>query len=246
VPVTKRSPGFRSEVELYEPVKSLLETQGYAVKGEVKGCDLVAVRGDEPPVIIELKLRFTLGLVLQGIDRLAMTDTVYLAIPAGVLPRERGIRQLCRRVGLGLVIVHPGRRGGRAEVVLDPLPYSPRKNARRAARLLGEHARRHGDHNRGGGTRVPVVTAYRQEALRIAALLARDGAVSVAALRRSADAPNAARILQRNVYGWFERVRRGTYALTESGGRALTTFSHAVPADLTPLDPPSGVSTAVR
>jgi hypothetical protein len=242
--MTKRAPDFRSEVELYEPLKTFLEAQGYVVKGEVNGCDVVAVRGGEPPVIVELKLRFTLGLVLQGVDRLTLADAVYLAVPAAALPTRRGVRQLCRRVGLGLVVVHPGRGGGRAEVVLDPLPYSPRKNARRAARLLGEHARRQGDHNRGGGTRVPVVTAYRQEALRLAVLLRRGGPTRVAVLRREADAPRAARILQDNVYGWFERTARGVYALTEAGDRALATFAHAVPEVPAPgaaaASPPTG------
>src|SRR5262245_57371092 len=61
------------EASLYGPVKRFLEAQGFEVKGEVRGCDLVARRGDEPPVIVELKLRFTLALVLQGIDRLALS-----------------------------------------------------------------------------------------------------------------------------------------------------------------------------
>ena len=28
---------------------------GYVVKGEIEDCDVVAVRGDEPPVVVELK-----------------------------------------------------------------------------------------------------------------------------------------------------------------------------------------------
>ena len=102
------------EAALYSPVKQFLERQGYEVKGEVRGCDLVARRGDEPPVIVELKLRFNLPLVLQGVDRLALTERVYLAVPrpraarprAGPLAPERPeIRKLCRRLGLGLILV---------------------------------------------------------------------------------------------------------------------------------------------
>ena len=45
------------EADLYPPIKAFLEAQGYAVKGEIGPCDIVAVRGDEPPVVVELKER---------------------------------------------------------------------------------------------------------------------------------------------------------------------------------------------
>jgi hypothetical protein len=224
-----------SEVDLYEPVKAFLTAQGYVVRGEVRGCDLVARRGDEKPVIVELKLRFNLALVLQGIERLALTDLVYLAVPRHVGRREtvsaddRMVRKLCRMLGLGLMTVSPSARRGRGvEIVLDPLPYRPRQNKRRTALLLGEHARRSGDHNRGGVRGVPIVTAYRQEALRCAQLLARDGATKVAALRATGLVPNAGKILLDDVYGWFQRERRGVYDLSEKGRTALATFAHAV------------------
>ena len=157
---------MKTESELYAPVKAFLEAQGYVVKAEIKGCDVVGVRGDEPPVIVELKLGFGLGLVHQGIDRLALSDVVYLAV--ATWPRRLGeTRKLCRRLGLGLMIV--ARK--RVEVVLDPVPYTPRRNAKRSFLLLGEHAKRIGDPNRGGVTRTPIMTAYRQEALRCATLL---------------------------------------------------------------------------
>ncbi len=89
--------------------------------------------------------------------------------------------------------------------------------------MLGEHARRRGDPTPGGAVRVPIMTAYRQEALRIAGAL-RDGPATVAALRVAADAPNAGPILARDVYGWFERVRRGWYRLGDEALAALGAF----------------------
>ncbi len=209
------------ESDLYAPVKALLEGQGYVVKGEVRGCDVVAVRGGEPPVIVELKRAFGLGLVLQGVDRLAASDRVYLAV--GQWPkRMRNVKKLCRRLGLGLMVVVAAR----ADIVLDPVPYRPRLNKRKTGRLLGEHARRVGDPNRGGSTtRVPMMTAYRQEALRCAELLASNGPMKLAALRTAADAPRAATILQQDVYGWFERVERGVYTVSPAGRRGLKTFA---------------------
>jgi hypothetical protein len=209
------------ESDLYAPVKALLEEQGYVVKGEVRGCDVVAVRGGEPPVIVELKRAFGLGLVLQGIDRLAASDRVYLAV--GQWPkRMKNVRKLCRRLGLGLMVV----AGARADIVLDPVPYRPRLDSRKAGRLLGEHQRRVGDPNRGGSTtKVPMMTAYRQEALRCAELLASNGPMKLAALRMAAAAPRAATILQQDVYGWFERIERGVYTISPAGRRGLAMFA---------------------
>lgn len=206
------SAGAGLEVDLYAPVKSFLERQGFDVKGEVGHCDVVAVRGDEPPVIVELKLRFTLGLVLQAIDRLRVSETVYVAVPAAAV-RRRGIRPLCRRLGIGLLVVHGLAR--EVEVAVEPGPYRPPRDRRRATRLLAEHARRAGDPTPGGATRVPIMTAYRQEALRVAATLA-DGPRTVAEVRALASAPGAGRILARDPYGWFERVARGRYRLRDT------------------------------
>src|ERR1700722_9644285 len=131
------------EADLYQPVKLFPEGRGHDVKGEVRGCDVVARRGDEPLLIVELKLRFNLQLLLQGVARLALTDQVYLAVPrpvgrrAAISPDDREVRKLCRRLGLGLMTVNLAAPVERAvEIVLDPLPYQPRKNKRRATLLL--------------------------------------------------------------------------------------------------------------
>jgi hypothetical protein len=208
------------ESDLYAPVKALLEGQGYVVKGEVRGCDVVGVRGDEPPVVVELKRSFGLSLVLQGVDRLALSERVYLAV--GKWPKPmKGIKKLCRRLGLGLLVVEAGR----AEIALDPAPYQPRLNKRKKGRLLAEHARRVGDPNIGGSTtRVPLMTAYRQEALRCAGLLANNGPMAPKAMRAAADVPNAAKILLSDYYGWFERIERGVYGITPKGRSGLAEF----------------------
>jgi hypothetical protein len=224
------------EAALYSPVKQFLERQGYEVKGEVRGCDLVARRGDEPPVIVELKLRFNLPLLLQGVDRLALTERVYLAVArperlarGGLLAPERPeIRKLCRRIGLGLMLVGLARKT--VEILEEPVPYRPRQAKSRALRLLDEFSRRVGDANVGGAVGVPLVTAYRQDALRCARALALGGPMRVGTLRTAAEVPRAARILQRNVYGWFDRIERGTYRLTPEGDQALSRFAEAIPA----------------
>jgi hypothetical protein len=69
------------ETSLYRPVKVFLEGLGFVVKGEIRDCDLVALKGDNLPVVVicELKLTFNLELILQGVDRATTSDEVWLA-----------------------------------------------------------------------------------------------------------------------------------------------------------------------
>ena len=91
------------EQDLYPPIKAFLEAQGYEVKAEVDGCDVVAMRGAEPPVLVEMKTAFSLALVFQGIARQGLSDHVYLAVPplSGRKARRGDALTLCRRLGLG-------------------------------------------------------------------------------------------------------------------------------------------------
>ena len=209
-----------SEISLYPAVKRFLEEAGFEVKGEVRGCDIVAVRAGEPLMltIVEMKLGLTLDLLLQVTDRMRVADEVWLAVPATRRGRDRDprVRRLCRLLGYGLLAVNATR--DRVEVLTEPGPYQPRRDNKRRSRLLLEHERRRGDPSAGGATRQPIMTAYRQQALACAALL-RAGPRRPAELRTVA--PDAGQILYRNVYGWFERRERGIYQLTAAGEEAL-------------------------
>ena len=219
-----------AETDLYGPIKGFLEGQGYAVKGEIGRCDVVAMRGDEAPVIIEMKLRFSLELVFQAVERLAMSDRVYVAIEHGRnslwTRRRKQILKLCRSLGIGLLTVHIERQ--LVEPRLDPGPYHRRPDIKGRRRLLLEFARRAGDPTSGGSSGRPVMTAYRQDALRCARELQRHGPQKLADLRLASGVERAASILQRDVYGWFDRVERGVYRLAPEGEQALSTFADAV------------------
>src|SRR5438067_5213464 len=86
----------------------------------------------------ELKLAFNLELVLQGIDRSAACDEVWLAVrSSGRRGRERDprVRKLCRLLGFGLLGVSTS---GRVELLLEPAPWRPRRDAKRRSRLVDE------------------------------------------------------------------------------------------------------------
>ena len=217
------------ETALYLPVKRFLEGLGLTVKGEIGGCDLVALGADAPPLVVigELKLAFNLELVLQGVDRAAACDEVWLA--ARLSARGKGresdarFRNLCRRLGFGLLGVSAS---GEVQVLLSPEAPAPRRNPRRRSRLVEEHRRRRGDPVAGGGAKAPIMTAYRQQALACADAM-------IGGPRRARDLkpgiPDAAKILQGNVYGWFARAARGLYGLTDAGRAALERWPQARP-----------------
>ena len=75
--------------------------------------------------------------------------------------------------------------------------------------------------------RTPIMTAYRQQALACAALLAR-GPMRPRDLKLLV--PDAPKILRGNFYGWFINVERGVYTLTDAGHAALKRWpDHARP-----------------
>ncbi|MDM9621684.1 DUF2161 family putative PD-(D/E)XK-type phosphodiesterase [Rhizobium sp. S96] len=209
------------ETTLYLPVKAFLEAAGYVVKGEVSGCDIVGLSDAEPPVVVvcELKLSFNLELILQAVDRAAMSDEVWIAARVSAKGRgreaDKRYRDLCRRLGVGMLGVSDA---GEVSVIVSSVSPMPRTNPKRRSRLVKEHQRRRGDPVVGGGSRAPIMTAYRQQALLCASAL-QDGLMRPRDMKSLV--PNAGRILLDNVYGWFERKDKGIYALTPVGEDAL-------------------------
>lgn len=214
------------ETELYAPVKAFLQRQGYEVKGEVGACDVVGCRDGDDPVIVELKTTFSLSLFHQGIARMSITDDVYIAVPRKTgKPFVKALKEnitLARRLGLGLITVRLSDK--LVEVHADPGPYTPRKSKKRKGRLLKEFARRVGDPNDGGATRHGLITAYRQDAIRCARFLAVHGASKGAKVAEWTEVPTATRLMRDNHYGWFEKVEKGVYALTNQGHKGLTDY----------------------
>ena len=209
------------ESDLYPPVKRFLEYQGYEVKGEVQDCDVLAIRGSEAPVVVELKLNLSLNVILQAVERLSLTPKVYIGIPVQCKTlhrKRRHIMKLLKMLGLGLLVIGPTIRNSNVAVLLDPGEYKPRQSKYRQERLLGEFTKRAGDPNAGGkDRRKGIMTAYRQRALAIARFLEEEGPSKASHVARILQDPKARDILYRDVYGWFDRVSVGIYELSPRG-----------------------------
>ncbi len=220
----------QKETDLYQPIKSLLETQGYEVKGEIGAADIMAVRGDEAPVIVELKTAFSLALFHQGVERQAITDFVYIAVPRGLgkpfLKALKNNKSLCRHLGLGLITVR--MKDGFTEIHLDPAPYKPRKSKVKQQRMLREFAKRIGDPNEGGSTKTTLMTAYRQDALKCLLHLGLEGPTKASIVAKAVDVGRARNIMAHDYYGWFEKVEKGIYTITPKGKVAMKDYAKEI------------------
>jgi len=184
-------------------------------------------RGEEDPIIVELKTAFSLTLFHQAIERQSLSDHVYIAVPRGTnkayLKSLKRNKTLCRRLGLGLMTVR--LKDGFVEIHLDPEPYKPRPSKVKKGRLLREFSRRVGDPNKGGAARTTIMTAYRQDALRCLGVLNQNGPTKAAEVAKITTVETARRIMADDHYGWFERVDRGVYTLTPKGKEAVSAYA---------------------
>jgi len=205
------------ETDLYNPIKTLMEDQGFTVRGEVKGCDIAAIR-DGNLWIVEMKLSANLTLIYQALERQTATDWVFIAIPR---PRTaKGsftqLKRLLKKLRLGLITVALDSPTQFAEIILFP-EGNATKTTKKSATLRREIAGRLTD-TTGGSTKAKINTAYRERCIRIACLLESHGPQSAANLKNIYGCENDTySILRSNFYSWYEKVARGQFALSNAG-----------------------------
>ncbi len=214
----------QQESDLYQPIKNHLQSIGFEVKGEIKDCDIVAQK-DDLLIIIELKLSLNITLLLQAVDRFSLTDIVYIAIPKQCTlykKQSKQVKKLIKRLGIGLMLVDIQKTAQYVEVVFDPQDYTPRINKRKQGALLKEFSNRVGDTQKGGSTRSKAgLTAYRQRCIRVAQYLSDKPSAKGAEIKKAIGEEQATSFLGANYYGWFEKVERGVYRLSEKGKTEL-------------------------
>jgi len=217
-----------TESALHRPISAYLAAQGYTVRSEVADCDITAAKGDEL-VVIELKRRFSTALLIQATRRQRITDSVYVALPRPKWDRTwYGAMHLLRRLELGLILVSFDGPRPAVEVVFHPLPFHRKKRKRARRAVLTEIESRSHDYNEGGSTRRKLVTAYRENAIQIACYLDLLGPLSPRQLRALGTGSKTWSILYGNVYGWFDRIGQGLYALRPQGRQEVARYPRLV------------------
>jgi hypothetical protein len=222
------------ESDLYPPVRRYLEAQGYSVHSEVAGCDIVAKRGDEM-LVVELKRKISLALLAQAAERKKISDSVYIAVPVPAGRRVPGnfrrTKALLRRLEIGCILIEELKTKRKIRTVLHPLPFTERKSPKKTRAVLREIDGRFAEFDLAGqpSTRERI-GAYKQQAIETAFLLRRYGPLSPKALREHGSSEKTQQILSANVYGWFERPRRGIYRLAAAGEEALDRYPEVIAA----------------
>lgn len=213
------------ESDLYLPICDFLQAEGFTVRGEVKNCDVAAVKEDRL-LIIELKKSFNLKLIYQALDRQALAKEVFVAIPRPIKGQNskewKSMLKLLKRLELGLITVALDSPIQTVDVLLEPSDSLAWKNRKKRATLQQEILGRSADFNKGGINRQKIMTAYREKSVELCCILEGKGQVSYEELRELGLSEKQIKILGSNFYGWFQRVKRGIYCLSEAGRNALS------------------------
>ena len=217
------------EKDMFPVLKDYFESMDFTVKSEVQNVDIMAIR-DDLVVLVEMKTSLNTKLMAQGLRRKGLGDLVYLGIPK---PTDKVLKSdlfkdkclLLKHLEIGLILVDETYET--ATVYLDPTVYPARKIHKQRASMLREFKERRTALNVGGSNKIKIITAYRELAL-LALDFMRTEPKTTKALREYTGRKKVVSILQKNYYGWFERITRGTYTLTNEGKQALRNYDSII------------------
>ena len=206
---------------MYEPIRQMLIGLGFIVRGEVKNCDIAAIKGDELWVI-EMKLSANLTLLYQAIKRKTITDCVFIAIPRPINSRNKNfatLKKIISKLELGLILVSIDSPTPLAEIAIHP-NISKKTNSKKAESVRKEILGRSSD-STGGTANTKINTAFREKCIKIACLIEANGELSSRELRKLGCESDTAVVLRNNHYGWYKKTGNKTYILSDIGKEYL-------------------------
>ena len=217
------------EEDMYDLVSDYFQSLGYKVDGEVKACDVTALK-DDTLVILELKKNLSVQLLLQAVKRQRLGDLTYIVVPK---PKKftknrkfQDMLYLLKRLSLGLIFCDP--KQDLLEVIQHPQDFdmvkSKKVSRKHRDRLIKEIEGRQMSLNKGGSRGKKLMTAYREDCIKILWLASNHEFIAPKDGVRLGVAKSPS-ILRDNYYGWFQRIARGRYSMTKAGGAALIEYA---------------------
>ena len=214
------------ETDLFPPLKTYLESNGYTVHAEVGNCDIIATKQNET-IILEMKLQLSVKLLCQAVIRQKLEPSVYIVVPSKRISKRqdyKDIRLLLRRLEIGLITIDTESNIAPVNIVFHPQPFQNRTNSGKRIWIKEEIEARGENQNIAGSSRVKIVTAYRKEVIYIATVLKIYGPSKTKKIRELGASKKTGQILNSDFYKWFRRVARATYELTPAGHTGLDQF----------------------
>ena len=206
---------------MYEPIRQLLNELGFIVRGEVKNCDVAAIKEDELWVV-EMKLSANLTLLCQAMERKTITNFVFIAIPRPKNSRNRNfslLKKIISKLELGLILVSLDSPIPLAEIAIHP-QGNKKNNPKKSESVRKEILGRSSD-TAGGASNTKVSTAFREKCIKIACLMEAAGELGSRELLKLGCEKDTATVLRNNHYGWFSKTGNGKYILSTTGKEYL-------------------------
>ncbi len=207
------------EKDMFPIIKDFFEKQDYKVNAEVKGCDIV-ISKDDYLAVIEMKLNLNITLVYQALDRLDITNNVFIAVkkPKKRYMKERSkMTKLAKRLNIGLIIVDPTLKTNNIEVVYEPSETKRAKNTKKTQAVQKEIQGRRFDNNIGGNNKTKLITAYRDMSIRLACICEVFTVISPKFLETTFGIEKSYPILYNNFFNYFEMFGKGDFGLSDAG-----------------------------
>lgn len=211
---------LKRETDLYEPIKLFFEKMGYTVQAEVKNCDIACIF-ENKLILIELKKAFSLKIIYQAMDRKVFSDFVYIGLPRPKNFRKREVKNMIKILTLleiGLITVAIDSPIKTVEVILEPKPKANGSKSKRRNNVLKEIENRNLNINLGGSSKKnKILTSYKENVIYITCFLEKFKKAKGAEIKKLTGIENATYILRCNHFGYFKKIERGIYALSEEG-----------------------------
>lgn len=220
------------EKELYKPIKVLFEREGFIVDGEVKKIDMVCIK-DDINVAVELKKELNLKVITQAAIRQKTMDIVYVGIYSPKSLYNKQFKEklyLLKRLGIGLIMVSP--KSLSAQVYKDPTVTETKKykqqNKHKRDQIINEMSARRLKNNMGGINKAKIMSGYREDSLLVLNAAEKFDFVSGKEIKEITNINRATNIMYQNYYGWFEKISRGTYRVSDKGRKALHEYDSTI------------------
>lgn len=211
------------ETEIYNPIRRFLETEGYHIKAEVNHVDVYGIK-DNLTITVELKTQISLKLIYQALERKKVADSVFIGVPEDAVKSHgkdmKHLRHLLTKLGIGVIVV----RANEAYVLLEADQSSVKKRTNVKKRQVIKEFNQRENHQNIGGTKGKKITAYKEQVIRVAYMLRKMKSASPKDLMEHTGISQAPKIVQANYDGWFKKVSRGIYTLTEQGELELNEY----------------------